>query len=146
MRKIEYLIIHTSDSPDSLKLGAYDIDQWHKQRGWDGCGYNYVVNRDGIVELGRLERETPAGARGYNKNGIHIVWMGRNIPTEPQLHSLSRLSYDIMLRHDIPINKVLGHTELPGVSKTCPNIDMTILRTRILQGKYHMGDNTWIVS
>jgi len=32
---------------------AADIDGWHKDKGWKGIGYHYVVRRDGTVEPGR---------------------------------------------------------------------------------------------
>ena len=36
-----------------MHVDAKIIDKWHKERGWSGIGYHYVIKRDGQIELGR---------------------------------------------------------------------------------------------
>ena len=40
VREIKKVIIHCSDSDFGT---ASVIDGWHKERGWDGIGYHYVI-------------------------------------------------------------------------------------------------------
>lgn len=53
MRNIKEIIVHCSATPEGRDYTVADIDRWHKQRGWKGIGYHYVVYRDGSVHKGR---------------------------------------------------------------------------------------------
>jgi hypothetical protein len=52
-RPIEEIIIHCSDTEEGLGYKANDIDNWHRDRGFEGIGYHYVIDLDGTIELGR---------------------------------------------------------------------------------------------
>lgn len=52
MRKITSIIIHCADTPNGKEFHAADIDRWHKERGWQGIGYHWVITIDGTVEAG----------------------------------------------------------------------------------------------
>lgn len=60
------LIIHCSDSPHSHH-GRDEIDRWHKERGWSGIGYHWVIERSGELKEGRKESQTGAHTLGHNK-------------------------------------------------------------------------------
>ena len=47
MREIDKIIVHCSATPEGRDVSAATIDDWHKQRGWSGIGYHYVVGLDG---------------------------------------------------------------------------------------------------
>ena len=49
-RNIRYLVVHCSATPEGREHTAKDIDLWHKQRGFNEIGYNYIVRLDGTVE------------------------------------------------------------------------------------------------
>ena len=49
------IIIHCSATPRGVDYSAADIDKWHKQRGFRGIGYHYVIKLDGTIEKGRDE-------------------------------------------------------------------------------------------
>jgi N-acetylmuramoyl-L-alanine amidase len=85
MRKlsnIKKIIIHCSDSEfGDVKI----IDQWHKARGWRGCGYHYVItngvlthgkpynnDHDGLIQPGRPLRDIGAHCKGHNHDSIGI--------------------------------------------------------------------------
>lgn len=131
MRKIKKIVIHCSDSPDSLDLGRREIDQWHKERGWSGIGYHFVVRRSGVVELGRDLGKTGAHVKGHNTGSVGICWIGRTQPTQKQYKALVELSALLGSQYRVPFDEIYGHTELdPG--KTCPNLDMDRFRAEIL--------------
>lgn len=131
MRKIKRIVIHCSDSPDSIDFGARDIKDWHLERGWSDIGYHWVVRRSGIVEKGRDESIAGAHVAGHNKDTIGICWVGRDKPAPKQLDGLLRLVARVGRAYGLGPLDVYGHYELDG-RKTCPNFDMDWFRAELL--------------
>lgn len=146
-RDILKIIIHCSDSPDNLDIGFKQINDWHKERGFEGvdvqveskagstlkriyCGYHYVVRRNGVVETGRPEKLIGAHCYMHNANSIGICWAGRFSPTNVQRDALVQLVKTICLKYALPYHRVYGHKEF-NKEKTCPNIDMDLFRQDI---------------
>ena len=50
--KTTRIILHNADAK---KCSAQDIHRWHKERGWAGMGYHFLVRKDGTIERGRPE-------------------------------------------------------------------------------------------
>ena len=132
MSAIRRIVIHCSDSPDTLDIGVREIRQWHvKDRGWSDIGYHAVVRRTGVVEIGRYEdgdsvlegKEIGAHVAGQNSDTLAVCWVGRDKPTPEQKLALFRHVIYLMNVHKIPVERVLGHKELDA-KKTCPNLDM----------------------
>jgi N-acetylmuramoyl-L-alanine amidase len=115
-----------------MDIGREEIDAWHRHRGFLMVGYNYVVRRNGTVEVGRPEDESGAHARGYNHKSIGIALVGgcteddvkvaENNFTSEQWESLDTLVR--VLKVNYPKAKVLGHRDLEGVTKECPSFDV----------------------
>ena len=97
IRNIHYLVVHCSATPEGRDHTAKDIALWHKQRGFNEIGYNYIVRLDGTVELGRDVNKIPAHVTNHNKDSIGICYIG-----------------------GIPQAEILGHRDFPGVAKACP--------------------------
>ncbi len=132
MRTIDCLVVHCSDTPDTMDVGRVEIDQWHRAppRNWNSIGYHYVVRRNGTIETGRFEHEVGAHAEGYNTHSIGVCWVGRDSPGDHQFDVLFALLRDLMARYGVLCNRVFGHHELnPG--KTCPNLDMIDMRAKL---------------
>lgn len=126
-RNINLLVVHCSDSPDDRDIGAKEITEWHKARGWSTIGYHAVIRRDGTVELGRPEDVVGAHVEGHNANSLGVCVVGRKNFDHRQMLALMTLLKRWMNKYSIPVISVLGHYELnPG--KTCPNMDMQALR------------------
>lgn len=53
MRNINEIIIHCAATPEGKSFTVADIDHWHRQRGWKGIGYHFVIYLDGSVHKGR---------------------------------------------------------------------------------------------
>ena len=132
MRTIKYIVIHCADTYPEMDIGVTEIDRWHKQRGWKGVGYHYVIRRNGIIEVGRTETKTGAHVAGYNLNSIGICYAGgkgkngkpEDNRTEAQKISLINLVTDLKIRY--PEAKVVGHHDL-NPAKSCPCFDMQTL-------------------
>jgi N-acetylmuramoyl-L-alanine amidase len=142
-RKIEFIIIHCSDSRWGDKS---EIDNWHKARGWSGIGYHHVIlnghrrpnnykfNEDGLIEEGRSHEVAGAHAEGYNSNSLGICLIGKDDFTERQLKAMYQLLKLLMTKYKIPIEKVIGHYETASgrsQGKTCPNMPMDQIRAAL---------------
>ena len=85
------IIIHHSLSGD---VSAETIDGWHRARGWDVCGYHFVIRFDGRVETGRHLHLSGAHAYGRNADSIGICVVGNfneDQPTLDQYYELARV-------------------------------------------------------
>ena len=72
MREIDKIIVHCSATKEGVDVSASTIDSWHKERGWRGIGYHYVIALDGKIEYGRNVNETGAHVRNHNRRSIGI--------------------------------------------------------------------------
>lgn len=128
---VDYLIVHASATPADMDIGVEEIDRWHRQRGWLGIGYHFVIRRDGTIEHGRPGTKPGAHVRGYNDCSWGICLIGgteddaktpENNFTEDQFDSLEHLL--IVLMGVAPEAEVRGHRDFPDVSKACPCFDV----------------------
>jgi len=139
--KIDTIVIHITDS----KYGDVStIDQWHKERGWSGCGYHFVITNcfptryrydtkhpilesDGKLHVGRLTNIQGAHVRGHNRHSIGVALVGRRgLFTSKQIETAIRLCETLKKQYPT-ISKILGHYELDD-KKTCPDLDMDVFR------------------
>lgn len=117
----EGIVVHCSDSPHGRGDNAATIDRWHKERGWSGIGYHYVILENGTIEAGRDIDKQGAHARGYN-NYIGICLIGTTAFTHAQFTSLDILLKAMKANYNIDSKDILGHYMVS--SKTCPNFDV----------------------
>ena len=76
MRTITLIVIHCSAVRPDQTSSAKDIDNWHKDRGFNGIGYHYVIRRDGTIELGRPEWQVGAHCIPHNAHSIGVCYEG----------------------------------------------------------------------
>ena len=77
MKDVQFLVLHCSATRVGQKVTVKDIDRWHRARGWkNGCGYHYVIRRDGTIELGRPLEMVGAHCQYYNRHSIGICYEG----------------------------------------------------------------------
>lgn len=129
MREINQIVIHCSDTPAGMDIGAAEIRQWHtdpppKGRGWKDIGYHWVIRRNGNIEAGRPESEVGAHVEGHNANsiGVCMVGGGKGICnfTLEQWHALGVLITNSIEAY--PNAAVCGHRDL-NPAKQCPSFD-----------------------
>lgn len=147
MKKIENIFIHHSASNFGY---AKLIEQWHKERGWKGIGYHFVVlngyrtgqdfknsiideKQIGLIEKGRKLNADPwlqadeigAHAYGYNSNSIGICLIHEDIKYNPkQLESYRDFTAGLVNLFDIKIENIKGHYEVDPKKPLCPSLDM----------------------
>ena len=75
LNKPKYIVLHTAahgNKTQNYDTTVKQIDAWHRAKGWNGCGYHYVIRFNGSVEKGRDEKATGAHTRGLNQISIGI--------------------------------------------------------------------------
>jgi N-acetylmuramoyl-L-alanine amidase len=133
------IVVHCSDSPDALDIGASIIRKWHTDpppagHGWNDIAYHYVVRRNGEIECGRMESEKGAHCPPMNAHSIGVCWVGQGAPSDAQRAALVRIVRELRGRYSVPVHRVFGHREAdPTCGKTCPNLDMIAFRTEVGQ-------------
>lgn len=127
-RTINKIIVHCTATRPSQSCTVEQIDQWHRQRGFDSIGYHYVVYRDGSVHQGRPLSKAGAHCVGQNSDSIGISYCGgvaedgqtpQDNRTPAQKASLIQLIKELRQAYgNIP---VYGHRDFS--SKACPSFD-----------------------
>lgn len=128
MRRIDEIIIHCTATKEGVDVDAKTIDKWHKQRGWKGIGYHYVIKLDGTVEKGRNDEEVGAHCTNHNAHSIGIVYVGgldnngkpKDTRTDAQKESMWNLLRILLIKY--PTANVHGHNEF--ANKACPCFDV----------------------
>ena len=129
MRKITEIIIHCAATPEGRDYTVADIDRWHRQRGFAGIGYHFVIYRDGSIHKGRPLDKTGAHCTGHNANSIGICYIGgcasdgktaKDTRTGAQREALRRLVGELL--ESYPAATVHGHREY--ANKACPSFDV----------------------
>lgn len=136
---IDAIVIHCSATRAGQDVRAADIDKWHKERDFAMIGYNYVIDLDGTVEVGRpLSRDgahcNTAGTSGrsYNRHSIGICYVGgldkdgKPADTRTPEQKLSMLNLVCKLMDEYPgIVEIIGHRDASpdrnGDGKITPN-------------------------
>lgn len=131
MRKITEIIIHCTATKEGQNFTVDDIRRWHRERGFNDCGYHLVVRLDGSIEIGRPIETVGAHCIGHNSSSIGIAYVGgldehgrpKDTRTAAQKVSLSFLVQ--LLRKAYPESKVYGHYAFSN--KACPCFDVSEL-------------------
>ena len=130
MRTINEIIVHCSATPEGKDYTVAQIDQWHRQRGFDCIGYHYVIYRDGSVHKGRDEQRIGAHCKGHNANSIGVCYIGgcatdgktaKDTRTTAQKVALVKLLRELRQRYP----KAIIHGHRDYAAKACPSFDAT---------------------
>jgi N-acetylmuramoyl-L-alanine amidase len=129
----EIVIVHCTATPDYLpndpgfdRFRAKDIDQWHKQRGWSGIGYHFVVTRAGAIEKGRPSNKIGAHCENFNQHSLGVCYVGTKILLPKQQNSIVLLYAIITKLFGISLEKWYCHNQFDK-SKLCPGFDQKTL-------------------
>lgn len=117
LKSVDYLVIHHTASQHDAPIE--EIHRWHKERGWVGTGYHFLIRFDGSVEGGRPEDAVGAHVEGYNTRSLGIALNGDFMaytPTPEQMTSLVALLRELLAKH--PQAEVVAHKHLEATA--CP--------------------------
>lgn len=144
MRTINKIIWHcsASDLPDQcsyeaieeLHVSSKDKEfQWGKYKTtgkeFTYIGYQYLVSKEASIIKGRDEKIPGAHCYGHNSHSIGICLMGDELFPGRQVEAAILLTHGLMRKYGISKENVVGHYEL--ANKTCPNLDMDIIRRNL---------------
>lgn len=128
MRPINKIIIHCTATPEGRAHTVKDVDTWHKQRGFTGIGYHYLIGVNGEVWEGRPIEKVGAHTEGYNSMSIGVAYVGgmdkemknpKDTRTPAQKDSLARLLKELVIK--FPNAEIYGHRDF--AKKACPSFD-----------------------
>ena len=147
-RRIDYIVVHCTATPEGQDQTVAQIKAGHLKRGFSDVGYHYIIYRDGTVHEGRNVDISGAHVSGYNAHSIGVVYVGglenrpgvpyaqlkaKDTRTEQQKASLLALLMD--LRKLYPDAVIQGHRDFsPDLNhngiiepkewiKACPSFD-----------------------
>lgn len=131
----KYIIVHNTGAEE---VDANQVKQYHLSQGYVDVGYNFIIERDGKIIIGR-DLNIPGAhtdSDGMNKKGIGIAVIGNmqnHACTPEQWKSLLTLVKYLANEFNIPYTNVLGHNEVLGSYTYCPGkyIDMNELRSAL---------------
>lgn len=137
------VVHHTGDLVDD-DLSAKRIHAMHLMNGWAGCGYHYIIRKDGTIEAGRPE--WAIGSHAYNENfhtiGVHLCGNFEYVePTDAQIEAAAYLIGWLCDKYDIVPDKkhVVGHCDL--MPTACPGHflyeDLQTLRGKAIWYQQH---------
>lgn len=142
MKKLKFLVLHCTATPEGKEVTAADIRRWHLSpkpagRGWRQVGYEKLFHLDGAVE--QLVKnndddfvdvwEITNGATGINSISRHWVYSGglsamnkapKDTRTVQQLESLKSQVIAFIAKH--PNILIAGHNQF--ANKACPSFDV----------------------
>ena len=122
---IDAIVVHCSAMIEGKDYRASDIDRWHRQKGWQMIGYNYVIDLDGTIETGRPISMYGAhcntaglSGRAYNNHSIGICYIGgldkngkaKDTRTVAQKKSLHDLIFKLLDEYP-NIVEIIGHRD-----------------------------------
>ena len=128
MRRIDLIVIHCSATRCNRPFPVTALIRCHADR-FGFTGYHYYITRDGTVYQTRHLQLVGAHAKGYNQHSIGICYeggldeQGKPADTRTQAQKKSLLTLLRQLKADHPQTTILGHRDLPNVTKACPCFD-----------------------
>lgn len=143
MKKLQYLVIHCTATPEGREVTAAQIRRWHTSpkpagRGWKQVGYTKMYHLDGSAEQLVANNnddvvdawEITNGVAGINSVCQHIVYVGGlDAVTKKPKDTRTAAQRDVMVAEIIafhqrfPEVKIVGHNHLDP-RKACPSFDV----------------------
>lgn len=123
MRSIKYIVVHCTATPQSTTIESIK-NYWRNDLGWSNVGYHYMIQADGKIVQIADESLITNGVRNYNKDSIHVCWIGGKLNdnrTKQQREALIRKLSELKAKYPQAI--IQGHRDFPGVTKDCPQFD-----------------------
>ena len=117
------IVIHHTGTLEDADVSAEQTDSAHKNNGWTGIGYHYIIRKDGTIEKGRPHSAIGAHAYGRNSDTIGIALSGNFElvePTAAQIESTALLIASLAMVYEIPtdVTHILGHRDISPTA--CP--------------------------
>lgn len=118
-KKTDLIFVHCTATAEGREFNAKDIDRMHRQRGFNGIGYHFIIKLDGTVETGRPVDAVGAHVQNYNSRSVGISYIGgvmkdgktaKDTRTPAQKVAMRALLTDLKRRY--PGARILGHRDI----------------------------------
>lgn len=110
-----------------------DIHQWHLNNGWAGCGYHFLVRKDGSIYRGRPEEAIGSHCHGVNATSLGVCAEGdftKESMSDAQKNAIVELCKYLCSKYGI--NSIKGHKELYATE--CPGNNYPLQQIKDLIG------------
>lgn len=116
------IVLHNADASNCT---IYDIHQWHLNNGWLGCGYHFLVRKDGSIYRGRPENAQGSHCPGANTTSIGICFEGAYMTeTMPSVQYNAGIELINYLFNKYGTLAIYGHKDL--YSTDCPGTNFPL--------------------
>ena len=122
--RTDFIVVHHTGNPLDDDLSAEEIHRSHiVNNGWSGCGYHFIIRKDGTIEEGRPLWAMGSHAYGENWRSVGVHLCGNfeiSVPTEAQIESAAYLIGWLCDYYDLTptAETVVGHRDL--MATACP--------------------------
>lgn len=112
-----------------------DIHEWHLANGWSGCGYHFLVRKDGTIYRGRPENAIGSHCKGSNTGSIGICAEGDyRFDIMPQAQKNAIIELCLYLKNKYNIKQLYKHSELFNTDCPSKNYPFMEIKMAVLQG------------
>ena len=117
------IVVHHSASPNWTTVE--NIDAWHKEKGWSGVGYHFVIESNGAIKKGRPLSDVGAHAKTgkpYSRNTSHI---GICLVGEETFTQAQQVALDMLIKK---LNEFYNIESVERHHEKCPGSAMDVER------------------
>lgn len=119
--QVKRIILHHAEAKH---CSIHDIHQWHLVNGWAGCGYHFLVRKDGTIYRGRSEDKLGAHTANHNTGSLGICFEGsynkETMPSEQLRAGQELITYLLdkynLLKANVYRHKDFNSTDCPGTN------------------------------
>ncbi len=128
-REIKYIVVHCTATPPESTIESIQR-YWREHLGWKNPGYHYIIKRDGEIICINDEENISNGVKGYNKNAVHISYIGGVDKAGNAIDNRTNAQRHVMFNKLVSLSEkypnavILGHRDFPGATKLCPSFDV----------------------
>lgn len=138
------IVLHNADASSCT---IQDINVWHKNNGWIGCGYHFFIRKDGSIYKGRPENAIGAHCQGSNTGSLGICFEGDYMKeTMPAVQYNAGIKLIKYLTGKYGPLEIYGHKELYNTD--CPGINFPLSDFKVIKVKsrklgWNQDDTGW---
>ena len=127
--QVKRIILHHAEAKH---CSIHDIHQWHLANGWAGCGYHFLVRKDGTIYRGRPEDKLGAHTANHNTGSLGICFEGAyNTETmnESQIKAGQELITYLLDKYNLLKANVYRHKDFNSTDCPGTNFPYEVLRS-----------------
>lgn len=126
---------HIGNTNDDVSAAI--VHGWHRNQGWSGIGYHYLIRKDGTIEQCRPRDAVGAHCYGENWHTVGVNIVGNFEEAEPedkQMEAAQRLLAALCQNYGLEPgqNTIFGHRDFNATA--CPGRNLYARLPELIQG------------